>query len=219
MAIKTSSLIMGVGSVLAGIQTLRSGFAAKPGLDESPGFARSGGKKKTPYKATFAKVRTVSDRIKHIKTQIEKGRRDPTIRAFAVKAVSQKCGNKFCIPERDYWGEIKAVFNGIRANVRYVRDGHGLDTYQAANRTLEFAGGDCDDFSITLGSALLSIGFPIKLRVIQTHGSPDFNHIFLIAGIPPKAPTKWVSLDASVDQPAGWHPPKSMIARIRDYDV
>ena len=213
---------MGVGSLIAGIHSLRTALAATPlGLDESSGGVRRSkpNGNSNGYKATFHKPKNVGDRIRRIKEQIEKGRRNPAVRAFAVKAVSQKCGDRFCIPERDYWGEVKAVFNATRKNVRYVRDGLGMDTYQAANRTLEFSGGDCDDYSITLGSALLTIGFPIKLRVIQTIGSPDFNHIFLLVGLPPKNPSKWVSLDASVDQPAGWHAPRNMIARVRDYEV
>jgi hypothetical protein len=77
----------------------------------------------------------------------------------------------------------------------------------------------CDDYTITMGAALQSIGYPVKLRIVQTKGSQDFNHIFLLAGLPPRAPTKWIPLDASVDKPAGWHPPHRMLARIKDYDV
>jgi hypothetical protein len=218
---RISSFIMGVGSVLAGVQTLHNELKRGPGLAESPGLSRSAPTKAKGqrYAATYKNVRTVSDRAKWIKQQIAKGRKNPDVRAFATKAVSRKCGDKFCLPERDYWGEVKAVFDAIRKNVRYVRDGYKLDVYQAANRTLEFAGGDCDDFVITLGSALQSIGYPIKLRVIQTVDSPDFNHIFLLVGLPPRGPTKWVSLDASVDKPAGWHPPRQMIAKIKDFDV
>jgi hypothetical protein len=70
-----------------------------------------------------------------------------------------------------------------------------------------------------MGSALQSIGYPIKLRIVQTKGAPDFNHIFMLAGLPPRAPTKWVPLDASVNKPAGWHPPHKMLSKIKDYDV
>jgi transglutaminase-like putative cysteine protease len=123
------------------------------------------------------------------------------------------------VPERDWWGEVKTLFGAIRKNVRYVRDIHNIDTFQSPKRTLEFGGGDCDDYSITLGAALQSIGYPVKVRIVQTHGSPDFNHIFLLVGMPPRNPGNWYSLDASVNKPAGWHPPRSMLTRIKDYDV
>jgi predicted transglutaminase-like cysteine proteinase len=218
---KISNAIMGVGSILAGIEALRSGMGPRnaplsgdlqramvPGHDKGP-----------PLKAKIHNVGGINSRVKHIQRAIQKGRQDPNVRAFAVKAVSKKRGGQFELAERDYWGEVKAVFRDIRRNVRYVRDAHKLDTFQAPGRTLEFGGGDCDDYTITMGSALQSIGYPVKLRIVQTKGAPDFNHIFLLAGLPPRAPTKWVSLDGSVAKPAGWHPPKQMLARIKDFDV
>jgi transglutaminase-like putative cysteine protease len=141
------------------------------------------------------------------------------MRAFAVKAVSKKCGNRWCVSERDWWGEVRSVFGAVREGVRYVRDIHNLDTFQAPNRTLEFGGGDCDDYTITLGSALQAIGFPVKVRIIQSVGAPDYNHVFLLVGMPPRNPMNWYSLDASVDKAPGWHPPKRMIAKLKDYDV
>jgi predicted transglutaminase-like cysteine proteinase len=222
---RIGSLIIGLGSVLGGIGALRDGVRpSAPRRPDNPidlgqGLVpahRSG----PPLKAAIHRVNSIGSRVKYIVGTIQKSRQDPNVRAFAVKAVSKKKVNgKFALAERDYEGELKAVFDDIRRNVRYVRDGHKLDTFQSARRTLEFGGGDCDDYTITMGSALQSIGYPVKLRIVQTKGSKDFNHIFLLAGLPPRAPTKWVPLDASVDKPAGWHPPHRMLAKIKDYDV
>jgi len=178
-----------------------------------------GKNKGAPLKASFHKVGTIDERVKHVVNMIQKGRRDPNVRAFAVKAVSKKCGKDWCIAERDWWGECAAVFKAIRKNARYVRDAWRLDTFQHPGRTLEFGGGDCDDYTILSGSALQAIGFPVKVRVIQTAGSPDFNHVFLIVGLPPRAPTKWAAFDTSINRPPGWHPPRNMIQRIKDYEV
>jgi hypothetical protein len=221
--VKLGSLVIGLGSIIGGVQALRD--AVEP-VSRAPGLALDLERdlvprhdKGPPLKATIHNVGSINSRVKHIQKAIQKGRQDPNVRAFAVKSVSKKRGGRFALAERDYWGEVKSVFGDIRKNVRYVRDGHKLDTFQAPGRTLEFGGGDCDDFTITMGSALQSIGYPVKLRIVQTKGAPDFNHIFLLAGLPPRAPTKWVSLDASVPKPAGWHPPKQMLSRIKDFDV
>jgi transglutaminase-like putative cysteine protease len=222
---RLGSLIIGIGSLVGGVSALRDGV--KPAVPRQPINRVDLGRhelipkhgKGKPLKASIHKVKTINGRVKHIVTAIQKGRKDPDVRAFAVKAVSRKCGKKFCIAERDYDGEIKAVFKDIRHNIRYVRDAHKLDTFQSPRRTLEFGGGDCDDYTITMGAALQSIGYPVKLRIIQTKGAPDFNHIFLLVGVPPRAPTKWIPLDASVNKPAGWHPPHKMIAKIKDFDV
>lgn len=171
-------------------------------------------------KLKVVNVRTLDQRVKYIQQMAMKGRDDPRIRALAVKIVSKKCGRKFCINEKDYVSEVRAIFEYMRKHVRYVRDNVNRDTFQSAYRTLEFGGGDCDDYSITMGALLEAIGYPIKLRVIQTHDADDWNHIYIIVGIPPGDPSqKWMSLDASVNRPAGWAPPKSMIKRIKDYDL
>ena len=81
----------------------------------------------------------------------------------------------------------------------------------------------CDDYSIVLGSLLGAIGYPVRLRVIRTHdaGLPrgEFNHIYALVGLPPNAPQKWVPLDASVSEPAGWEAPREMVAEYKDYEV
>lgn len=216
-------LIVGIGSLIAGFTEL------KKSIDGSSQKFGNFGKTAAPltigkpgskgYKAKIYNVGNIDSRVAYIIKSIQKGRINPEIRAFAVKAVSQKCGSRWCVPERDWWGEVQAVFKAIRDNVRYVRDIHKVDTFQAPQRTLEFSGGDCDDYAITLGSALQSIGYPIKIRIVQSTDSSDYNHIFLLVGMPPRDPSKWYSLDASLNKQPGWHPPRSMLSRIKDYEV
>ncbi len=215
-------VIVGVGSIIAGLSELRNGFQKQSPLRgfgnkfELPSAKELAGK---PFKARVHTVGHIDSRVSYIIDTIKKGRKDPRMRAFAVSAVSKKCGNRWCVPERDWWGEVRQLFGAIRENVRYIRDIHNLDTFQSPSRTLQFGGGDCDDYTITLGSALQSIGYPIKIRIVQSKDSPDYNHIFLLVGMPPRGPRGWYSLDASMNKPAGWHPPKEMLAKIKDYDV
>lgn len=218
-------LVVGLGSLIAGFTELKKGVGVDSSHTQSLGslpklpavndLAKSNGK----YNAKIHNIGNIDGRVSYVIKTIQKGRKDPRVRAFAVKAVSQRCGKKWCVPERDWWGEIKSVFGAIRDNVRYVRDIYNVDTFQAPNRTLEFNGGDCDDYTITLGSVLQSIGYPIKVRIVQSRDSNDYNHIFLLVGLPPRVPGAWYSLDASVNKPAGWHPPKSMLKKIKDYDI
>jgi len=214
-------VIAGAASILSGAQTLRGALGNVP---QSPKRVQrlKGGNIRTNGKAPkgqIHRVKNIDERVKYIVRMIQKGRSDPRIRALATQIVSQKCGKKWCIEERDYSGEVRAVFNWIRSNVRYVKDAIHLDQFQHPARTLEWGGGDCDDYCITMGSILQAIGYPIRLRVIQPKGSSDWNHIDLLVGLPPGAPTRWVSLDASVNHPAGWAPPRRMIKRIKDYEV
>lgn len=166
-------------------------------------------------------VRNIKERVKFIQKQVAKARNDPQFRALAVKVVSKKCGTKHCIKERDYLGEVRALYEYIRKHVRYVRDPLHADLFQHPKRTLEFGGGDCDDYTITLGAMLEAIGYPVKARVIQTVESPDFDHIYLMVGVPPhsEAP-RWLALDASVSgKKPGWQPPAHMVKRFRDFPI
>lgn len=207
-------IAIGAGQILLGLAALRKGFAGNIGSSKLIETTEKGGLVARRYS-----VRTIDDRIKHIRESIQKGKRDPAIREFAVKAVSQKCGSTWCIPEKNYWGEVQEIFKSVRGAVRYVHDIHNVDTFQAARRTVDFHGGDCDDYVITLGSLLQSIGYPVILRIIQPKGEQDFSHIFLLVGLPPTGPTQWVSLDASTNKPAGWHPPAELIVKVKDYAV
>ena len=164
-------------------------------------------------------VFNLEDRMVHIVNMANKSKLDPVIRQFTAEAVNKRCGTKWCISERNYWSEIRAVFKSIDENVRYTGDIWSVDTYQSGKRTLELGIADCDDVSILIASCLMSIGYPVRFRVIKTKNSSDWNHIFVLAGIPPRDAKQWVSLDATVDKPAGWHPPKSMISATKDFAV
>lgn len=158
-------------------------------------------------------VKSLDERLKYIQGRVAKGKVDPQIYALARKIVSQKCGDKWCVPEKDNVGEAKAIYEYLRKNVRYTSDILGVDSYQNPRHTLGFRAGDCDDYSITGCSLLLSVGIPCRLKVIQTKDSAEPNHIYAQAGFPRSNPTKWITMDASVAKPFGWEAPASMIAK------
>lgn len=99
----------------------------------------------------------------------------------------------------------------------------------------------CDDYVITLGSMLMAVGHPVRLRVIATrvNGVEDakapWSHIYLLTPTTfdnPKAKwaAMWVSVDGSMDKPFGWEAPGAaqvaktgkpagIVARVRDYTL
>jgi transglutaminase-like putative cysteine protease len=52
---------------------------------------------------------------------------------------------------KDYLGEIRALFEWVKNNVRYTRDIHRVELLHTARRMLELRAGDCDDMTILLG--------------------------------------------------------------------
>lgn len=123
------------------------------------------------------------------------------------------------VPPRKWKKSATALFNWTRQNVRYTLDPHNVELFQSTSRSLQLGIGDCDDQAITLGSLLLAVGIPVKLRVIGLKGSDKFQHIYILAGLPPENPQQWFALDASRPENAGWELPAAQRGLLRDYDV
>lgn len=171
-------------------------------------------------RSEIIEVHTLEDRIALISELIIAGRRDGKIWKDSRQILGRKCGEDWCVAERDYDGEVKALFYDLQGRVRYVLDPIDFDTYARTGLTLDAAGGDCDDAAITLGSYLGSVGYPVKLRVIQLVNSlQEWDHIYVLVGTPPDAPEKWVSLDLTVRSPPGWEVPQHYVQRAKDFDV
>lgn len=225
---KMAHLAMAIGSFVAGANALQKALERDDeesldlGMPEHDRRLRPG----TPPRARIRQVHSIDQRLAGVMEQMRRSVRDPYIRHVAGQLVSRRCRSPnpatgdggWCYPERAYWQEVQAIYRYVRAHVRYVRDIHGIDTFQTARRTLEMRSGDCDDFTITLGALLMAVGYPVRTKTIQTKSAHDFNHIYLQVGLPPTKPTRWKSLDASTPNPPGWEAPRRMIARARlDY--
>ena len=182
-------------------------------------------------KMTFATVRTIDQRVKYIKELILKSSASAPIVERARSIVARKCGDTWCVPEKDWWAEVKAIFDFCRKNLRYTRDHRIVDQFSSAEASLRMKAGDCDDGTILLGSLLMAIGYTVKCRVIQSQGASTWSHIYLMVGLPPTGtPTRWVPLDWSVNKPAGWQvdgadeslrtgKPAGLVVKVKDFDV
>jgi hypothetical protein len=197
-------------------------------------------------------VGDIDTRVGLIGELIRKGSLSPDLRERTVEILSLKCdalgrvdpkGSSWCVKEKDCLGEVKALFEAIRNPrskyaVRYTRDAMLADVFTAPERTLlKSHGGDCDDYVIVLGSMLMSVGHPVRMRVVATRrdGVPDkdapWSHIYLLTPTTFDNPqAKWISVDASMDKPLGWEAPGAaevatsgkpagIVARVRDYSI
>lgn len=128
---------------------------------------------------------------------------------------------------KDYYGQVKAIYEYFLSRWRYVKDTVGVETLAASPRAvfhLVIGGdgrgvgggkgaGDCDDAACAIGGMLAAIGIPVR---IATTRSPNrsrglFSHIFVQANIPGRG---WISVDP-VGHPFhgfAWTPPHSAIA-------
>lgn len=164
-------------------------------------------------------ISNLDQRIEHLRKLALAGKKDPAVYEFARRAVNGKCGNSWCVPEKDNLGEMRALFDAVRKNVRYTSDIAGVDSYQKPSHTLALRTGDCDDFSTLACAAAASLGMPVRFKVIRTTDAPTWNHIYAQIGYPRRSPRKWISFDASVNMPFGWEPPARMIADARVFPL
>ncbi|MCK6620974.1 MAG: transglutaminase domain-containing protein [Calditrichaceae bacterium] len=145
------------------------------------------------YKGTLATLRYITDLIK-------KGAKDFCIRQKAIDIFIQ-CG----IRPKDYGGEVHALFEWVRRNIRYTRDIYRVELLHSARRILELKAGDCDDMTILLGAMLMSTGHPVRLVVVgfRPEKPHAYSHIYPEVNIR----DRWIPIDATVRYPMGWAPP------------
>jgi transglutaminase-like putative cysteine protease len=109
------------------------------------------------------------------------------------------------VPAKDRWGEVCALFDWVRRNVRYTRDIFRVELLHTPRRMLELRAGDCDDMTILLGAMLIATGHPVRLALtgFRRHKPHIYSHIYPEVNVR----GKWIALDATMERPIGWAPP------------
>jgi len=108
--------------------------------------------------------------------RILEGRLDPRVRAWAIQQL-----HKANRPKSNQ-AKSQAILDGLRKKALYTGDPTNAEFLQAAHltlcldegSTLCFAGGDCDDLCVAFGSAVMSIGVPVKVvgQVFDASNTP-----------------------------------------------
>jgi transglutaminase-like putative cysteine protease len=144
-------------------------------------------------KGTLATAGIIADMIRD-------GAKDFRVRQKAIE-IFRIAGVK----AKDRYGEIRALFEWVRRNVRYTRDIFRVETLHTARRMLELRAGDCDDMTILLGAMLMSTGHPVRLVLAGFRKSKPhcYSHIYLEVNLG----GNWIALDPTMDRPLGWAPP------------
>lgn len=131
---------------------------------------------------------------------VREGAKDFYVRQTAI-AILRRHG----VRPKDYLGEINALFEWVKRNVRYTRDIHRVELLHTARRMIELRAGDCDDMTILLCAMLKSIGHPVRLALVGFNPRKKslFTHIYLEVYYK----GSWIPLDPTVNRPMGWAPP------------
>lgn len=229
---------LGVGYLWEAMQRSGTPTPVGRGLGRLPAPAPSGAKddillvKDGVRTIKFYPAGNIESRVSFIVDQIRKDSKDKKTITEATTIVSRKCpdgrgGLKWCVPQKDWRGEINALFWAITnpnspLAIRYTRDPEKFDGFRSAALMRRIPAGDCDDMVIRLAGWLQAIGYPVKCRVVAPAGHPgQWAHIYLMAGSVPGEgdPPSWIPLDPTEPHPAGWEVPKHLISSVKDFRV
>lgn len=89
---------------------------------------------------------------------VDRGAKDFYVRQKAIQVFRM-----YTVRPKDRFGEVCALFDWVRRNIRYTRDIFRVELLHSARRMLELQAGDCDDMTILLGAMLKSTGHPVRL--------------------------------------------------------
>ena len=103
--------------------------------------------------------------------------------------------------------KIAAVFDFIRTTFPYSSDPYGKELFIHPNRvTLDYYSDrirqmDCDDFALLSGAMLGSIGYVVRIALLDTNFDLEIDHA--IAQV--NTELGWLNIDASNERPLGWY--------------
>lgn len=149
------------------------------------------------------------DRITQL---IREGSVYPSLRPLALEIV-RSC------PERAFGCMASTLGSWAQANMVFRNDVYGVETLQTVPYMLGsiqrngVAYGDCDDFTIMIGSLAKSIGFPVKVRVIRYDGQKNFGHVVPVLFVRGEG---WREVDATT---RSGEPPPIARVEIRDSEI
>lgn len=142
-------------------------------------------------------VEGVRATLRHMRSLVLEGRKLPAVRALAESITRY-------LPPKDGRAEINAVFNWIKANIRYVRDIRNVETLSTVERLLRVRTGDCDDMAVLAAALLESIGFRTRFAALGFHGG-EYSHV--IAEVKLGTANSWIPMDCTVGSSyLGWYP-------------
>jgi hypothetical protein len=100
-------------------------------------------------------------------------------------------------PSYDRKAEVGALFAFVRRNFRYVKDPTLVELIHTPEKLLEVRSGDCDDFTVIIGSLLGAVGYETRVAIVGPVAgiwSHTFPEVWLDG--------RWVALDATVTDKA-----------------
>lgn len=91
---------------------------------------------------------------------------------------------------------LQNLLNLVASRITYLQEPEGRDEWQTAQDTLKKTTGDCEDFTILIGTTLLKASMLVRFKVVKTEGN-YWNHIYPLS----YDGKNWLALDATLNNP------------------
>ncbi len=115
------------------------------------------------------------------------------------------------LPQKAWFGEVEAIHNFVKYNIRYVKDIRGVETIQSPIQTLRLQAGDCDDKSTLAASLLEAIGHPTRFRALGFKKNA-YCHVLPET----KIGGRWLTVETTEPVNVGWIPPGIKANMVRN---
>lgn len=129
---------------------------------------------------------------------------NPEIRATAEQIISP-------VPAKDAAGEVDAIFQWVRDEIRYTSDVRDVETLKSPDALLAQRFGDCDDMSLLVATLLESIGKATRFVAAGYSAPGVFEHVYAQV----RLGESWVSLEVTEPVALGYEQPGIVAKMIR----
>lgn len=137
--------------------------------------------------------------VRHMRQLVNTWKVDPGMIDAATSVV-------FLVPQHDDLGEVRALFEYVRDNIRYQRDVSGVETLANPSLTLQRQVGDCDDQSTLLATLLEAAGYPTRFVIASYNDPRVFEHVFIQVWVN----GEWIDCDPTEPNALGESPPNPL---------
>jgi len=138
----------------------------------------------------------VAETLALVRQLVDEGLTDPRVRRVATEILKSSGAAQY-----DDKAEVRAIYEWVRRNIRFVKDMVGKEMLQPAWAILETGAGDCDCLNtILLPSLLGAVGYPTRAVTVAAdpQDPKSFSHIYIEALLADYAGNPyWIPLDVA----------------------
>ena len=145
---------------------------------------------------TLIKNASLQDLKNELSRMLSEGMTDPSVRESAFRAST------------DSQDPITSVFQWMKQHTKYVPDPDNAELFTSPRRMIEkinsdgVAGEDCDGLALLTAAMLGSIGYKVRIALLDTDFDDDLDHA--ICQVYDENLRQWINVDSSSTNPIGW---------------